>query len=172
VRTALKPFLRYLLVAIGSAALTVGVFHFVLQPFEVMGLSMAPTLEDRDYLLVDRLFFKERGLRRGDIVVFRLRDGSPFLVKRVVGIPGDTLSIRDGLLFVNGRPQGMPELKLSSVRPFGPASVPPGRFFCLGDNGPSSKDSRTFGPIPLDRIYGRAVYRYLPLGRSGPISER
>jgi signal peptidase I len=153
--------------AVLSLFMAVVLFHFILQPFQVAGLSMSPTLEDQDYLLVDRVFFRERGLRRGDLAVFRLPQTGSFVVKRVVGLPGDVVSAQEGRVRLNG--QLLPDVP--PCPDFGSVAVPEGCLFFLGDNAPRSQDSRVFGPVSLSEVRGRVLLRYLPLDRIGPVSQ-
>ena len=154
-----------------SLALAVLFFHFVFQPFQVSGLSMSPTLKDQDYLLVDRLFMGTPHLRRGEIMVLQMPQGGPFIVKRLVGLPGDSVEIRDGVIRVNGKVFPPPPGGRVAAKDFGPFRVPQGHLFFLGDNGPVSLDSRQLGAIPLKDLYGRVVLRYLPLSRWGFIPK-
>ena len=171
----LRPALRILLkggtVFTLSLGMAVVLFHFIFQPFQVAGLSMAPTLSDRDYLLVDRLFFREAGLKRGDLVVVRLPGGGPFVVKRLAGLPGEVVCIRNGEVLINGRPWTI-IFGASGGIPgdFGPVRLGGREYFLLGDNPPVSIDSRTFGPVSRSSIYGRVLLRYLPVGRVGPVN--
>jgi len=155
------PLLQSLWVVLLSLGLAVLLFHFVFQPFQVAGLSMAPALNDRDYLLVDRLFFRGLGVRRGDMVVFQLPGDGRFIVKRVEGLPGERVEIHEGRLRVNGLE--LPDWTAASAADFGPRTLARDEFLCLGDNSPFSLDSRSFGPVPRSRIYGRVLFRYLPL---------
>ncbi len=160
VRAALKG-----LLVLGLALfLAVVLFHFVFQPFQVSGLSMAPTLENKDYILIDRLFFRDEGIHRGDLVVFRLKDRGRFIVKRVVGLPGETLQIRKGKLFIDGRHMKSLDEHMAPNSNFGPVVVPRGSYFCMGDNRAVSYDSRQFGPVKASSIYGKVLLRYLPVG--------
>ena len=152
-----------------SFVLAVVLFHFILQPFQVAGLSMTPTLEDRDYLLVDRLFFRGAGLERGDLVVFKLDGDSRFMVKRVLGLPGEEVSAHDGVLRVGQTPVSNPVNGHSRIPDFGPVQVPPSSYFLMGDNAVESLDSRAFGSVARSNIYGRSFFRYLPLERSGSL---
>lgn len=158
------PLGRFLLRSAGIAALSlllaVVLFHFVFQPFQVAGLSMSPSLEDRDYLLVDRVFYRLSPLRHGDIVVFRSPADDRFLVKRVAALPGEVVETSaDGSVRVNGALALGPGGALSVASTF---TLPQGRYFCLGDNALHSQDSRTFGPVGADAIHGRVLLRYFP----------
>jgi signal peptidase I len=164
-----KRFLRAAMRFAGSLGLSVGLsfllFHVVWQPFQVCGSSMAPTLAPGDYLLVDRTWSFRSEPRRGDLVVFRHPNASAFVVKRVVGLEGDVVEWRGGDLAVNGRPfQRPPGARHQEDGVYETWVVPPSTVFCLGDNLPTSEDSRSFGPIDRDRLYGRVLLCYLPPG--------
>lgn len=161
-----RPILKGLAFLGLSLGLSFVLFHVIWQPFQVYGTSMSPTLAPGDYLLVDRVWFRQGDLRRGDLVVLRHPRGSAFIVKRVVGLGGDTVEWRSGKIAVNGRSWSHPP----SARPdsdgiFESWVVPPAAVFCLGDNLPTSEDSRSFGPVESDRVYGRVVLCYLPPAR-------
>ena len=170
-RVVLRMAGKGLTVVLLSLGLAIVLFHFVFQPFQVSGLSMAPTLDDRDYLLVDRVFFKGGGLKRGDLVVFQHPQDGPFLVKRVIGVEGDVVSIRGGRVLLNGAPAPNPGPSWASCPDFGPAAVPAACVFCLGDNIRQSQDSRTFGPVAYQEVYGKVLVRYLPLDKAGPVER-
>ena len=107
---------------------------------------------------------------RGDIVVFEsVEDGDQDLIKRVVGLPGDEISVRSGKLFVNGEPQKEPYVneKLPDVSFFAKTTVPEDHVFVMGDNRANSQDSRVFGPLPEENIEGEAFLRFWPPGRIG-----
>lgn len=169
-----SPVMRHLFKGATFVALSLGlavlVFHFLLQPFQVAGLSMSPSLDDRDYLIVDRVFFRGTGIGRGDLVVFNVEGDPRYMVKRVVGLPGEEISSHEGLLVVDGKPLPSVALKGLQYPDFGPVQIPQDSYFCMGDNPKVSLDSRTFGPVKRGQIYGRPILRYLPLGRSGFLS--
>ncbi len=125
--------------------------------FVVEGASMEPTLSNRALLIVDTVFTSLRPFHRGDVVVFRFpRNPSVEYVKRVIALPGETVMVAHGYVFVNGSPLAEPYLR-EPVRYFwGPATVPSGSVFVLGDNRNSSSDSHVWGPLPIDFVVGRA----------------
>jgi signal peptidase I len=153
---------------------------FVAQPVEVELTSMRPTLEPGDHLLVDKLTPRWAPYDRGDVVVFDAptpfdADGIPY-VKRIVGLPGETVMIENGAIFIaapKGAPVRLDEPYLDGGGPTLPRGasgdttwrVPADAVFVLGDNRAGSVDSRTFGTIGLERIIGRAWLRYLPIDR-------
>ncbi|MFN2484275.1 MAG: signal peptidase I [Candidatus Limnocylindria bacterium] len=166
------------------------IHNFVAQPFKVEQSSMIPTLLPEEYVLIDKLTPRFSDYQRGDIVVFTPPEGFeqggvPF-IKRVIGVPGDTVGLENGRVFVapsGGEPHQLTETYINTVdgefvatRPRDAQGttewhVPPGTYFVMGDNRDASQDSRTFGPIGRDLIVGRGWVRYFPLDRIG-ILER
>jgi signal peptidase I len=145
---------------------------FVAQAFRVQGTSMEPLLRDGDRIVVNKLVYRLGEIERGDVVVFWYpRDPSVSFIKRVVGRPGDRVEIRSGHVFVNGEPLSevyLPEEFLGTDS-LPAIDVRPGYFFVLGDHRRSSNDSRSWGQVPQKYIYGRAAFRFWPLGEIGPI---
>ncbi|MFF3446557.1 signal peptidase I [Streptomyces sp. NPDC002667] len=147
---------------LAAAAVAAVVAAFLVEPVRVESTSMEPTLLSGDHLLVDDRAYRDAPPRRGDLVVF---DGSgATLVKRVVAVAGDTVAIEDGVLEVNGRAVEEPAVDPRTVDGmyFGPARVPAGTVFVLGDNRRHSVDSRQFGPVPVARVTGRVILRWWP----------
>jgi signal peptidase I len=145
---------------------------FVAQAFRVQGTSMEPLLHDGERIVVNKFVYRFHRIERGDVVVFWYpRDPSVSFIKRVVALPGDQVEIRAGQLFVNGQP--VPETYLPAAfrdtDTFPPTEVRKGYYFVLGDHRRSSNDSRTWGEVPEKYIYGRAVFRFWPFDRLGPI---
>jgi signal peptidase I len=145
---------------------------FVAQAFRVQGTSMEPLLHDGERIVVNKFVYRFHRIERGDVVVFWYpRDPSVSFIKRVVALPGDQVEIRFGQLYVNG--QRVPETYLPAAfrdtDSFPPTEVRKGYYFVLGDHRRSSNDSRTWGEVPEKYIYGRAVFRFWPFDRVGPI---
>jgi signal peptidase I len=150
------------------------VFGFV-RPYVVMSYytpteSMVPTIEPgTDRVLANKFIYRFEEPERGDVVVLDDPDGGGKpLLKRVVGLPGDRIQVQDGLLFVNGERIDEPYLNVDEVPDasvFGPVTVPKGDVFVMGDNRGRSKDSRFFGPVPIDSLEGEAFLRFWPLDR-------
>ena len=136
---------------------------FVAQAHVVHGHSMEPTIHPEQRLIVEKLSYRFSLPHRGDVVVI-LRDmGQERLIKRVVGLPGEVLEVRQGQLYVNGRLINEPYLSQNAGQPdFAPVTVPPNHVFVLGDNRNNSNDSRYFGAVALDQISGRAWLTYWP----------
>jgi signal peptidase I len=145
---------------------------FVAQAFRVQGTSMEPLLFDGERIVVNKFVYRFQPIERGDVVVFWYpRDPSVSFIKRVVGLPGDLVEMRGGELIVNGMPVReayIPE-GFRDGDNFPPTEVRKGYYFVLGDHRRSSNDSRTWGEVPEKYIYGRAVFRFWPLRRVGPI---
>jgi signal peptidase I len=174
-----RPALGCLFELIETLVLTVviflGVQTFVAQPYMVEQSSMERTLIERQYVLVDKLSPRWSPYTYGDIVVFTPPEaaaqgrGVPF-IKRVIGLPGDHISLQDGKVLVNGvaisepyiyTDDGVPQ----STDPTGGISdwvVPDGDLFVMGDHRHDSSDSRSFGPVPIANVIGRAWLRYWP----------
>ena len=137
----------------------------ILEPVRVDGLSMHPTLETADYMLVDKLGYAFAPPRRGDIVVTFFPNGTDkTFVKRVIGLPGEHVSIIGGQVYINGLPLEEPYLKVELTNAHdGEWDVPLGEIFVLGDNRMVSLDSTREGSIPLERVIGRARTVLFPL---------
>ncbi len=149
---------------------------FLAQATRVYGQSMEPNLHTNQRLIVEKLSYNAflrqylgfDGPDRGDVVVIRVRtQGDELLIKRVIGLPGDVVEIRDGQVFVNGEPLDEPYLATKTSGIYGPTTVPPLHIFVLGDNRGSSNDSRSFGTISLKDVVGRAWFSYWPLDQTG-----
>lgn len=146
---------------------------FVVSPFVVDGESMHPTFENLDYLIVDELVYRFEAPARGDVIVFRY-PGNPsiFYIKRIIGLPGETVSINHGVVTIIS-PDGT---RLTLAEPYivnedatytKDISLNPGEYFVMGDNRPNSSDSRIWGPLPAKDIIGRVDLRLLPLSEAG-----
>jgi signal peptidase I len=145
---------------------------FVAQAFRVQGTSMQPLLADGERIIVNKFVFRFHPIERGDVVVFWYpREPQISFIKRVVGLPGDTVELRRGVLYVNGQHANesylAPEYRDSDN--YQPSEVKKGFYFVLGDHRNSSNDSRAWGEVPERYIYGKAVYRFWPLSKLGAI---
>ncbi len=150
---------------------------FLAQATRVYGQSMEPNLHTDQRLVVEKLSYNRHirqalglsGPERGDVVVIRLESqGDELLIKRVIGLPGDVVEIHDGLVFVNDQPLNEPYVAgYTTTGFFAPTTIPPLQIFVLGDNRGFSNDSRSFGPIPLEDVVGRAWFSYWPPGQIG-----
>jgi len=128
----------------------------------VDGFSMIPTLQNGEYILVNKLAYKTGQPNRGDIIVFRLPgDETQDLIKRVIGLPGDTVHISDGTVTINGAKLQEPYIAQDPLY-FGEWTVPEGFLFVLGDNRNDSRDSHQWGLLPLENVIGKSVLIYWP----------
>jgi signal peptidase I len=179
-----RPMLGCLFEIVETLVLTLIIFlviqNFVAQPYKVQQQSMEHTLEPDQYVLVDKLTPRIDVYKRGDIVVFTppddwaAEDQTPF-IKRVIGIGGDEVEIRDGLVYVNGT--ALDEPYTFAEQPGDPPQptvasqdrwvVPGDELFLMGDHRANSADSRSFGPVPIANVIGRAWLRYWPIGVFG-----
>jgi signal peptidase I len=124
---------------------------------------MEPTLRSRQYVVVDTLLPRTRSVQRGEVVVFRYpRDPELEYVKRVIGLPGESIAIAHGRVWVNGQPLQEPYVRDLPRYAWGPARVPANSLFVLGDNRNSSSDSHLWGTVPLDNLVGRALFAWGP----------
>ncbi len=136
---------------------------FLAQATRVYGQSMEPNLHTNQRLVVEKLSYRFHAPRRGDIVVLRLpNQGNELLIKRVIGLPGETVEIRQGVVYINGKPLDEPYVTYRSYETLAPRVIPPLNVFVLGDNRSASNDSRVFGPVHRDNIVGRAWFSYWP----------
>src|SRR5690349_24695269 len=168
-RKEIRVWTRDLLIAIGLALV---IIVFLYQPVKVEGTSMAPLLSDQERIFINKFVYRFEPIQRGDVVVFWYPlDHTKSFIKRVVGLPGEMIEIRQGTLYVNGKtvpePYVPPQYEDSSD--FAPVRVPKDSFFVLGDHRISSNDSRVFGPVASQYIYGRAVFAYWPVDHFGSL---
>src|SRR5207248_9816617 len=144
-----------------SLLLSALVIIFLYQPVKVEGTSMMPSLDDQERIFVNKFVYRLEPIQRGDIVVFRYpRDTSKSYIKRVVGVAGDRIRIDDGLVCVNNRPldEAYVPSAFADDRSYPETVVPQNSFFVLGDHRSMSNDSRDFGPVQENFIYGKAVF--------------
>jgi len=140
---------------------------FVAQGTWVHGQSMEPNLHTDQRLIVEKVSYPLRGPRRGDIVVVQVDGYDVPPIKRVIGLPGETIEIREGHVWVDGRSLDEDYLADIEQGDFGPYTVPAGHVFVMGDNRNVSGDSRLFGSVPLTNVWGRAWLSYWPLQEFG-----
>lgn len=157
-----------------SSAIIIPIRYFLIQPFYVKGASMEPNFYDHEYLIIDELSYRLRNPERGEIVVFRYpRDPKQFFIKRVIGLPGDTVEISNGkiVLYTQEHPNGfvLEEEYIVHERTDGKlrTTLLENEYFLLGDNRDESLDSRAFGAVKRAGIIGRVWIRGLPLSRLG-----
>lgn len=164
-------------VFIGS--LFIVIYLFIAQPNQVKGQSMVPTFDDGNYIFTSKVTYKMRTPNRGDVVVFHSpRNPEIEYIKRIIGLPGDTVLIQNEQVSVNGRVLDEPYISAATtLMPSGyaqegiPIVVPDGYLWVMGDNRPRSSDSREFGPITYSSVIGQVFYRYFPANRIGKIGN-
>lgn len=157
-----------------SVVIALLVILFLYQPVKVEGTSMMPSLTDQERIFINKFVYR-LGLgevERGDTVVFWFPgDPSKSYIKRVVGLPGDRVEIRAGAVYVNGRALQEPYVpeEFRDLGTYPLVVVPEERYYVLGDHRSSSNDSRIWGPVPKEAIYGKAVFVYWPLDKLGVV---
>jgi signal peptidase I len=167
----LRSWTRDLTVALGLAIV---VMIFLYQPVKVEGTSMNPLLSDQERIFINKFVYRFEPIERGDVIVFWYPlDRSKSFIKRVVGLPGETIEIRSGHLYVDGQElpyQYVPAGYLDGSN-YAPRQIPVDNYFVLGDHRDSSNDSRVFGSVPRSYIYGKAVFAYWPVDRFGSLTS-
>lgn len=193
-RTVWQSIVEFVLILVVAALVAILIQSFFLKAFIIPSTSMSPTLQIGDRVMVEKVTYYFRKPKRGDIIVFRyppqdkqaLNTTNPFYwpieqiletlhlahrgttpyVKRVVATEGETVELRKGKLYINGKL--IPEkYAVDDGSDFGPVKVPKGMVFCMGDNRPNSRDSRFWGPVPIRSIIGRVFLIWWPLSRFG-----
>lgn len=170
---AFRLVLRDLLETLLLAVIVFLLINTLTGRYQVLSVSMEPTLHEGQYLLISKASYWFHEPERGDIVVVKPLNGdkdSIPLIKRLIGLPGDTVEARDGRLWING-------VAINETYVSGPLSytntwtLGPNEYFILGDNRNNSSDSHSWGPIPRENIIGKAVFRYWPLKFFGPFPQ-
>ena len=177
VRSSLWSAVSWFRDLIFSVLIAVVLIVFIYQPVKVEGTSMMPTLTDQERIFINKFTYRFGfgSVARGDTVVFWYpQDTSKSYIKRVIGVPGDRIRVEGGLVYVNGTPLQEsyvpPENRDSNSWRDGEEQViPEGRYFVLGDHRNQSSDSRMWGYVPRENIYGKAVFVYWPLEKMGRV---
>ncbi len=168
-----KSWLRECAEAVLPALVIVVIINvFLGQTRRVDGLSMEPNLENNQRIIMEKVSYRFRSPRRGEIIVLRRPDG-PYehpLIKRVVGLPGETIAIHDGAVYIDGQPLAEAYLDQPTLGYLQTMRIPEGCYYVLGDNRASSNDSRSFGVVTREDILGKAWFRYWPPAAIGPVS--
>lgn len=177
-RSSTRNAIEWLLVIVGAVVVALLVKTFVVQAFSIPSPSMTPTLQNGDRVLVNKLSYDAHDLNRGDVIVFErppslaAAPGEPEdLIKRVIGLPGETIVAREGVVYVDDRALVEPYLEEGTLT-FDidtPLTVPDGQVLVLGDNRSNSTDGRAFGTIDADTVIGRAFMVMWPPGRVGAL---
>jgi signal peptidase I len=173
-----SPFLwEFIKIILIAAVIVVPIRYFLFQPFIVKGESMVPTFQTGDYLIIDEISYRFTNPQRGDVVVLRYPlDESQRFIKRVIGLPGETVRIKNGAVrVVTGGQELLLDETYVPKNSFTDGDINitlgPDKYFVLGDNRPFSYDSRRWGVLPRKDIIGKAFFRVLPINNMGIIDE-
>lgn len=154
-----------------AASVFLVIYIFLFRPFQVSGLSMFPNFEDKEYVLTDLISIRFQNPKLGDVIVFQApKDADKDFIKRVIGLPRDKVSIKNGSIYVNDQKLNESEYLKDTVMTYGgaflkegqSATVPEGEYFVVGDNRSYSSDSREWGFVRKDIIIGRSLFVYWP----------
>jgi signal peptidase I len=170
-RRELRSWTRDLAVALGLALV---IIIFLYQPVKVEGTSMAPLLSDQERIFINKFVYRFEPIERGDVVVFWYPlDRSKSFIKRVIGLPGETVEIRSGRLYINNIELAEPYVPASYLdsSKYPPTLIRQDEYFVMGDHRDSSNDSRVFGAVPRQFIYGKAVFAYWPVDHFGSLTS-
>ena len=166
--------LTFLVETLQTIALAVVLYFLidsVIARVRVENISMQPTLQSGEFILVNKLAYKLSDVNRGDIVIFHFpQDPREDYIKRVIGVPGDTISVQNNNVFVNNQPLTEPYIA-APPQYSGTWTVPPDRLFVLGDNRNQSSDSHSWGFVPYDNLVGKALVIYWPIDQFKILSQ-
>jgi len=168
-KSGISSWMRDLVISVSVSAF---IIIFLYQPVRVEGTSMLPVLEDQDRLFVNKMAYRVGEIHRGDVVVFLYpHDHQKSYIKRVIALPGDDLKIDHGHVYVNGK--GLSEKyvppRFEDARSLPESIIPDNEYFVMGDHRSISSDSRDFGPVERDLIYGKAAFVYWPMEQAGVV---
>lgn len=163
-----------------AAAIFLVIYIFLFRPFQVSGESMFPNFHDKEYVLTNLITLRFGPPARGDVIVFKAPpDPEKDFIKRVVGLPGNTIMVNNGNVYVNGAPYDESSYLNPSVKTYGGTflkdndtiTVPDNEYFVMGDNRPYSSDSREWGFVPAGNIIGKSIFVYWPLNEVRGVSN-
>lgn len=149
-----------------SLAIILPIRYFLVQPFIVQGASMEPNFHDHEYLIINEIEYRLSQPERGEVAILKdPRDSKTYLIKRIIGLPGETIEIKNGRVYIDDK-----ELNETYIADFGPESFDPVKlgdqeYYVLGDNRTNSFDSRRFGPVTRDSLIGKVWVRGWPLNK-------
>lgn len=170
-----SPLKGILIETIETVLLAVVLFlaiNFVTARIRVDGSSMEPNFHDGDYLVVNRLAYRWGDIQRGDVIVFPYpQNPAEDYIKRVIALPGDRISILGGVVYVNRVAINEPYIESPAAADLAERVIPEGYVYVLGDNRNASSDSRAWGPLKVEDIIGKAVFRYYPFDSIGIIDH-
>lgn len=156
------------------------IYLFVAQFHKVSGQSMFPTMHNADFLITEKITYRFGDPKRGQIVVLKNpKDDTQDFIKRIIGLPGDTIKIEKSSIFLNGGllsepylPENTPTRGESYLQEGNIITVPENKYFVIGDNREHSSDSREFGPVAREKLIGRGLFRYWPPNRIGQLTDK
>jgi signal peptidase I len=165
-------FLDFMQTILLAASIFLVIYIFLFRPFQVSGESMYPTFKNKEYILTNIIGLKLENPKRGDVIVFKApTDNEKDYIKRVIALPGDTIYVKDGFVYLNNNKLDESAYLKSDVRTYGgsfmkegvPITVQEGEYITFGDNRPFSSDSREWGFLPKKNIIGKSFYVYWPI---------
>ena len=168
-----NPWLEAVKTIVTAGILAFGIRTFVAEARYIPSSSMEPTLQINDRLIIEKVSYHFHKPERGDIVVFsptaalKAQNFHDAFIKRVIGLPGDKVEVKNGLVYVNGKVLAENYIAEQPNYAFGPVTVPPDQYLVLGDNRNNSYDSHAWGFVPRENLIGRAVVRFWPFNRLG-----
>jgi signal peptidase I len=173
-----NPWLEAAKTIVTAAILAFGIRTFVAEARYIPSSSMEPTLLINDRLIIEKISYHLHDPKRGDIVVFnptkalQERNFKDAFIKRVIGLPGDTIQVKNGIVYVNGGALSENYIAQKPEYNYGPVTVPLGQYLVLGDNRNNSYDSHYWGFVPKDKFVGRAFVRFWPFDRLGMLDQQ
>ena len=172
-----NPVVELIKTFIYAGILALGIRTFVAEARFIPSSSMEPTLEIDDRLIIEKVSYRFRSPKRGDVVVFSPTDKlkeqnyKDAFIKRVIGIPGDEVEVKKGQVYINGKILTEKYIEEAPNYQYGPITVPKDQYLVLGDNRNNSYDSHYWGFVPRDKLIGRATVRFWPLNRLGSLDQ-
>ena len=171
--------LDFLQVVVFAVSIFLFVYLLILQPHKIKGRSMEPNFLNGEFLLTDKISYRFNEPKRGDVIVFRAPpDYKDEFIKRIIGLPGETVIVKNGHVYINNTKLSEPYLPENTYTPAGtyatednPVIVEEGKYFVMGDNRKHSLDSRSFGPIRKEKITGKAWFVYWPPSKVGTVEN-
>lgn len=156
-----------------ALVLAVVIRHFIFSPYKVEGASMSPTFKNGDSLIIKKIGFEPKDLKRFDVIIFHANEKDDY-IKRIIGLPGDHIQYKNDELYINGKKseESFLQDKTAEPKPFTEdfemeGTVPADHFFVMGDNRPFSLDSRKIGFIPFEQVTGKVNFRIYPFDTMG-----
>lgn len=170
-KSTMREIIEWVLTLLAAVAIAMAIRTFWFEPVRVDGFSMLNTLDDREFMIATKWRYLWNDPERFDVVICKYPDRTETFVKRVVGLPGETVELRNGELYINGEFVAQNFERTPSTRDFGPTIVPEGHFFVMGDNRDHSNDSRSVGALPRDMIRGHVRYVVFPFNKIRAIPD-